>query len=121
NTVIVASADKHGSRGRKLVAEARRSDRPAEPSTQDGLAPTTRTLPHLLATEILDCAPDGIIAVDRKGYVLYANRAFAAMLGHEPDDLRRMRVQDLVTPDTSARALDELAVLFSQPTYRGEM
>jgi len=48
---------------------------------------------------VLEEMPDGILAVDEQGRIVFANRALAALSGYSPADLVDLRVEDLVPTD----------------------
>ena len=47
---------------------------------------------------ILDALPDGVLIVDRAGLILYASARIADLSGYTPQELERMKVEDLL-PD----------------------
>ncbi len=53
--------------------------------------------------ELFDQMGDGILLLDRNHQVIEVNRATARMLGHSADDLRRMRLHDLLPASEHAR------------------
>ena len=56
-----------------------------------------------------DQANDAIIAIDLKGRFLFSNPAFERMCGYSDDDLSRMRLSDIIEPESleDARAISQ--------------
>ena len=69
----------------------------------------------------LDHAIDGIALLDRSGCFTYINRAYAAIFGHEPDDLIGESWKELYTPEWVAKIEEVfLPMLIDRGSWHGE-
>ncbi|MCZ7684672.1 MAG: PAS domain S-box protein [Sandaracinaceae bacterium] len=90
-----------------VLDPAREPAFPADPLARGvlELVRAARRDAHAHASEVryyrtlLDCSSDGICVIDPQGYYLDMNSRGCEMLGYTKDELRRLRIFDLVLPD----------------------
>jgi len=70
---------------------------------------------------LFEMCPDAIYLVDMGGHIRSSNPAAAALTGYTPAELRAMRIQDLDTPEHSAKASDRLQRLRAGESLRFEI
>ena len=75
-----------------------------------------------MLARIVENAAIGMVVADMDGRLVYANRAFAEMLGHRIGTASNLMVTDLIHPDDSAAARQQLQRLMrgEASDYRGE-
>lgn len=57
---------------------------------------------------LIDLSPDGIAVYDEKGYIIFANRAVASLLGYTPEALVGKPISDLISQDSREIELKRL-------------
>ncbi len=90
-----------------VLDPAREPALPADPLARGvlELVRAARRDAHAHASEVryyrtlLDCSSDGICVIDPQGYYLDMNARGCKMLGYTKDELRKLRIFDLVLPD----------------------
>jgi PAS domain S-box-containing protein len=70
---------------------------------------------HLRYRQLVEDMQQGAVTVSEAGEILFANHSFAAMLGTQPIDLLRTRLQGHVHPDDHAAIAGLLAPRAGQP------
>jgi len=75
----------------------------------------TETQRELNYREILDDASDLIMSISPKGEILYVNRTWHSKMGYGPEDIPRLGLLDILSPDCMEACLDVL-----QRSLRGE-
>jgi PAS domain S-box-containing protein len=87
---ILAAPDKSTERppviGHNRAVERRRNPQSSEPLT---------TLQQLPALVVLERIPVPVLAIGNDGGILFTNTAFAEMLGFEPDEVLKLRFQEI--------------------------
>jgi PAS domain S-box-containing protein len=70
---------------------------------------------HARYRQLVEDMQQGALTVSESGEILFANHSFAAMLGAQPIDLLRTRLQDRARPDDQAAIAGLLAPRAGQP------
>ena len=69
---------------------------------------------------LFDCAPDGIVVVDSKGYYLDANASMCRMLGYTRDEFIGLNATDIVAPAEVQHIGQALDVIKNKSDYQRE-
>ena len=75
-----------------------------------------------MLTRMVDNAAVGMVVCELRGQLIYANRAFTALLGHKLDQDGEQNILDIIHPDDAAMARLQLVRLMrgEADEYRGE-
>ncbi len=68
--------------------------------------------------DLLESAPDGMLIIDRKGQIIYANRQIAAMTGYPRHSLVGENITKLQAEEAKESHGDYLAAFFEDPAHR---
>lgn len=88
---------------------------PASPGDTDHTPPWHNTM---VAYSLFEFAPDGVLVVDRQGYVRFSNPAMSLLCGHEACDLVGQPVDQLLPDDVRGHHHHHVARYFSDPQQR---
>ncbi len=77
-----------------------------------------KQLPDDLFRAAVDAAPNGLLAVDERGKIFFANKEAETILGYTVEELIEMNVDELLPPDLRAHHQEQRNSFFTRPTRR---
>jgi len=79
---------------------------------------TAKKIPESYARELLDSTQDAALVVDGAGIVLFANARVTQMLGHQPEELRGRRLEELIPQSLPRSLATRISRFFKRPRKR---
>jgi PAS domain S-box-containing protein len=70
---------------------------------------------------LFENAGDGIIIIDKTGKIIIANNSFAKIHGHTVDEVMKLNIRDLDTPETKAKIPGRMKMVLEGETQRFEI